>query len=125
MAARHNVNVKRLTLLLWLLVAVFYFYLSYDYIQIRKNDGLFADYLQHVVQLAGTEGRSAKDIRALLLVKAEQLSLPVRGQQIVVKGNGNSLDVAVNYDVDIEIPLIERGIYTKNFDHKATFQGPR
>ena len=125
MVNRHNLNVKRLALLLWALVAVYYFYLSYDYIRITKNDGIFADYLQHVVQLAGTEGRPAKDIRSLLLVKAEELSLPVGGQQIVVRGRGTTLDVAVNYDVDIDIPLLERQIYIKRFEHNASFQGPR
>ena len=44
MVNRHNLNVKRLALLLWALVAVYYFYLSYDYIRITKNDGIFADY---------------------------------------------------------------------------------
>ena len=58
-------------------------------------------------------------------VKAEQLSLPVHGEQIVVHGGGNSLDVAVNYDVDIEIPLIEREIFKKTFEHQVRYRGPR
>ena len=118
-------NVKRLTLLLWLLVACFYFYLSYDYIRITMNYRQFGDYLDHVAQLAGNEGRSAKDIRELVLVKAEELALPVHGEQIVVRRGGSVLDIAVNYDVDIEIPLIQREIYTKKFEHKAKYQGPR
>ena len=125
MVNRHNLNVKRLALLVWALVAVYYFYLSYDYIRITMDDRKFGDYMQYVVQLAGTEGRPAKDIRSLLLVKAEELSLPVGGQQIVVRGRGTTLDVAVNYDVDIDIPLLERQIYIKRFEHNASFQGPR
>lgn len=125
MTLRQNVNARRIALLLWVLVACFYFYLSYDYIRITMDDRKFEDYMQHVVQLAGTEGRPAKEIRALLLVKADQLSLPVRGEQIVVRGGGGTLDVAVNYDVDIEIPLIQREIYSEKFEHKARYQGPR
>jgi len=125
MALRSNVNARRIALLLWVLVACFYFYLSYDYIRITMDDRKFGDYMQYVVQLAGNEGRPAKEIRALLLVKADQLSLPVRGEQIVVRAGNGSVDVAVNYDVDIEFPLIQREIYTERFEHKARYQGPR
>src|SRR5262245_7098014 len=105
MALGRSSNAKRLVLLLWVLVAIFYFYLSYDYVRVTTNDREFADYMQHVVQIAGNERRPAKDIRDLLLVKAEQLSLPVRRDQIQVRTGGENLVVAVNYDVDIEIPL--------------------
>src|SRR5437867_12305136 len=124
MAPGRTTNAKRLVLLLWILVAFFYFYLSYDYVRVTMMDRQFADYLQHVVQIAGNEGRSAKDIRDLLLVKAEELSLPLRRDQIVVHSGGDSLDVVVNYDVDIEIPLLQREIYKKRFEHKVKYKGP-
>jgi hypothetical protein len=117
-------NIKRLVLLVWLLVAFFYFYLSYDYIKATMNDRQFVDYLQYVVQIAGGENRPAKEIRALILVKAEELSLPIRGEQITILGGGNSLNVSVNYDIDIEIPLIQRQIYTKRFEHLAKYRAP-
>jgi hypothetical protein len=125
MAEGRSLNSKRLVLFVWILVAFFYFYLSYDYVRVTMSDKQFDDYLQHVVQAAAVEGRSAKDIRDLLLVKAEELSLPLRRDQIVVDSGGLSLNVAVNYDVDIEIPLIQREIYTKKFEHKVKYQGPR
>src|SRR6185503_6992124 len=98
----HN---KRLALILWILVALFYFYLSYDYIRATSNDKEMAGYLKYIVQIAGSENRPAKEIRALILVKADELSLPVRGDQITIHGGGDSLDVALNYNVDIDIPL--------------------
>ena len=125
MALRQNINARRIALLLWVLVACFYFYLSYDYVRITMDDRKFADYMQYVVQLAGNEGRPAREVRALLLVKAEQLSLPVRGEQIIVHAGVGSVDVAVNYHVNIEFPLIQREIYTEKFEHKARYQGPR
>lgn len=115
-------GVKRLVLLVWILVAFFYFYLSYDYIRANMNDKQFADYLQYVVNIAGGENRPAKEIRALILVKAEELSLPIRGEQITILGGGDSLNVSVNYDVDIEIPLLQRQIFTKKFEHVARYQ---
>jgi len=118
-------NAKRLALLLWVLVAFFYFYLAYDYIRVTTNDRQFNDYLQHVVQLAGNEGRSSKEIRDLLVVKAEELALPIGREQILVRNSGGSLDISVNYDVDIEIPLLQREVYTKKFEHTVRYQGPR
>jgi len=122
MATAAGVNAKRAVLLLWVLVAFFYFYLSYDYIKVTMNDRQFEDYLQYVVQIAGNEQRPAKEIRELLLVKAEELSLPVSGNGITVMGGGDSLNVGVNYDVDIDIPVIQRQIYTKHFAHNARYQ---
>src|SRR4051794_14650350 len=107
MALGRPSNAKRIVLLLWVLVAFFYFYLSYDYIKATTNDRKFQDYLQHVVQLAGAERRSTKEIRDLLAVKAEELALPITRDQIVIHGVGESLDIAVNYAVDIEIPLLQ------------------
>ena len=118
-------NRKRLALLLWILVAFFYFYLSYDYIRAVRNDRQFGDYLHRVVQIAGSERRPAEEIRALLLEKAAELSLQLTDPQIEVQGSGESLKVNVNYDVDIEIPLIERRVYTKRFEHKDGYQSGR
>ena len=125
MATAASANAKRIVLLLWALVAFFYFYLSYDYVRVTMNDRQFEDYLQYVVQIAGTDRRPAKEIRDLLLVKSEELALPINGAQISILGGGDSLNVTVNYDVDIDIPLIQRQIYTKHFEHKVKYQGPR
>ena len=124
MARTRLVNAK-VALFLWALVAFFYFYLSYEYIQVTMQDKQFVDYLQYVVQLAGAEDRPAKEVKELLLVKAEQLALPLRTDQIVIKGGGLSLNIIVHYDVDIEIPLIQHEIYTEVFDHDIKYQGPR
>jgi hypothetical protein len=118
-------NTKRLVLLVWLLVAIFYFYLSWDYIKASMNDKAFGDYLQYVVQIAAPQNRPVKEIRALILVKAEELSLPIRGEQITILGGGDSLNVRVSYDVNIEIPLIQRQLYSKNFDHFVKYKPPR
>ena len=115
-------NTKRLVLLSWLLVAVFYFYLSYDYIRASMNDRKFADYVQFVVQTAGTENRPAREIRSLILLKAQELSLPIRGDQIGIRGSGQSLNVSIGYNVDIEIPLIQTQIYTKKFEHQVKWE---
>src|SRR5437667_5307412 len=107
-------HIKRLVLLSWFLVAVFYFYLSYDFIRVSMNDRKFADYVQFVAQIAGTENRPAMEVRALILIKAQELSLPVRGEQIGINGSGENLRISVDYDIAIEIPLNHHETYTRN-----------
>ena len=125
MAIENDGSGKRIVFLLWLLVAFFYFYLSYDYVLVTRNDRQFADYLHYVVQVAGNQQRPAQEIRSLLLVKAEQLSLPLKREQIAISGRGDSLNVNVAYDVDIDIPLLQREIYTKRFEHKERYRVPQ
>jgi|SRR5215475_7418795 len=123
--SRRSVNLRRLVLLVWVLVAFFYFYLSYDYIRVTMNDRAFADYLQRLVQVAGIERRSATDVRDLVLVKAEELAVPLHREQVLIRSGLDSLDISVNYDVQIDVPLLQRVIYTKQFEHKVKYQSPR
>src|SRR5262245_60322830 len=125
MAQGRSANLKRLVLLVWTLVAFFYFYLSYDYIRVTMNDRAFADYLQRLVQVAGIERRSATDVRDLVLVKAEELAVPIRRDQVLIRSGLDTLDITVNYDVAIDVPLLQRVIYTKVFEHKVKYQSPR
>jgi hypothetical protein len=121
MGIKPGPNGKRLVLLLWLLVTIFYFYLSYDYIRATMNDREFREYVAYLVQVAGTERRPPKEIRQLILLKADQLMLPIREDQVSVKGIGTTLDVTVDYQVDVEVPLFERVVYTKAFHHDAKY----
>lgn len=115
-------NRKSLALLLWILVAFFYFYLSYNYIRASMTDRELDEYLQHVIEVAGNEQRPAKEVRALVLVKAEELSLPVTEDQIKVVGVRDSLHLSLDYRVDIEIPLLQRTVYSKLFQHRVKYK---
>jgi hypothetical protein len=112
---------KRLVFLCWLLVAALYFYMSYDYIRVSWNGERFADYLTFVVQLAGNENRPAPEIKQLLVGKADDLGFALDTSQIKVSGSGSSLIVEVQYTVDVDIPVLRRGFYSKEFVHKAKF----
>ena len=122
MAAESGAHVKRIVLLLWTLVAFFYFYLSYNYIRSSMNDKQFDDYLQYIVRIAGDEQRPAKEVRTLILVRADELSLPLRSEEITILGGGQTLNVAVSYNVDIQIPLLQSEIYKKRYEHKVAYQ---
>ena len=116
---------RRLVLLVWVLVAIFYFYLSYDYIRASSNDKKLGEYLEYVVRLAGSERRPANEIRDLILVRADELGLPISGEQITILGGGTTLNVSLDYGVDIDFPVIERVVYRKTFQHKVAYQSQR
>ena len=125
MAADPKVNAKRLVLLVWVLVAVFYFWLSFDYIRIEMNNERLGNYVRYVVQLAGNESHTPREIRALLLVRADELGINLKGDQIQIKGIGKELKVAVEYEMDIDIPILQRGVYRKHFAHSIAYRQPR
>src|SRR5690242_17450270 len=100
-----RVTTRRLVLLLWILVIVFYTYMSYDYIRVQLNDSQLNTYLDFVAQMAGNENRPAKEVRTLILIKAEELGLPIKGNQILVTGERQNLKVFVSYDVDVRVPV--------------------
>ena len=114
---------KRLVLLLWIVLAFFYFYVSYEYIQASNTDRTMDDYLQYVVRLAATEQRPAKEVRALILVKADELHIPLTGEEIKILGGGTALSVSFDYQANIEVPLLHRAFYRRTFHHEAKFEG--
>lgn len=114
----------RLVLLVWLLVAIFYFYLAYDYVRADMRDREFGDYVRSVVQLAGIDKRPTAEVRTLVLAKAEELALPVGNEQIAVTGEGEALTVKVEYQVDVDLPILsnETVLYRKKFTHNVRFR---
>jgi hypothetical protein len=107
--------------LVWILVSVVYFSFFRQWITVKANDKLFADYFRHVIQISASEQRPAREIRALLLVKAEELSLPIRGDQIQITGVGQTLRASVHYDADISLPVVNHSLHRIGFDHDVAF----
>jgi hypothetical protein len=118
-------NAKRVVLVVWGLVAIYYFYVSSDYIRTEMNDDRMAAYIHYVVQLAGTEARTPKEVRALLLAKADELQIPLTAEQIKVLGVGQKLKVSVEYDVNINFPVFRYGFYSKHYEHDVAYRQPR
>jgi len=61
--------------------------------------------------------RPAKEIRTLLLVKAEQLSIPVSEERIDITGHGQMLGTVIAYDREIKIPMLGGPLYRWEFRH--------
>jgi len=125
MVEQSNVRRKRLVLLFWVLIAFFYFYLSFDYIRVAMNNDKLGEYVHYVVQLAGNESRSPREIKALLIVRADELGVPLSSDQIRIQGSGQNLKVSVMYDVEIDVPIFRSGFYSKHYEHKVSYRQPR
>jgi len=115
---------RRLVVLVWVLVAFYYFYVSWDYVRTEMNDDSMAAYAHYVVQLAGNETRTPREVRSLLLVKADELQIPLKPEQIRVQGAGQSLKVSLQYDVNIDIPIFQHGFLSKHYEHNISYTQP-
>ena len=120
-----NANAKRLVLLFWVVVAFYYFGITYDYISKELRNDRLAAYVHYVVQLAGRETRTPREIRSLLLAKADELSIPLASEEIKIVGSGSSLKISLGYDVTIRTPILAIGLYTKHYDHAVGYRDMR
>jgi len=112
---------RRAVLLLWLFVAILYFIVSFDYIQASMNDRKMAEYLDYVVRLVGRENRPVKEARTLLLIRAEELKIPLAADSIWIRGEGQALRISISYERDIQIPGLRSTVYRKQFEHAAAY----
>jgi hypothetical protein len=111
----------RLVFLLWLLVASFYSYLASDYIRAVMRDGEFGDYIEFAVQLVGSQERSGDELLQLVNAKARELSIPLDELVVELHDDEHSIGVIVDYSVEINIPLISKIAYRRDFQHTAAF----
>jgi len=116
---------RLIVLFLWILLAGFYFSLAYDYIIASNKDKELDDYLQYIVEVCGDDHRPSKEVRTLVLTRAEELLIDLRGDQVAVSGYGQSLKISVSYMVDINMPILGQSIYRKVFQHDTAYRNIR
>jgi len=117
-----NLNVRLIVLLLWIFLAFFYSCLAYDYIIASNKDKRLEEYIQYIVVVCGDDHRPQREVRSLVLLKANQLNLDLRSDEVGVSGNGPSLKIVVSYEVEIKLPILHRTIYRKPFQHEAFYR---
>lgn len=105
---------------LWVFLGFFYVSLISQWLTINSRDKLLTDYINSVIQVAANEQRSAKEVRALILIKAGDLLLPVQGDEIQINGSGQSLRAAVRYKADISMPIVNQPVYRLSFRHELS-----
>jgi hypothetical protein len=115
----------RVVFLLWVIVAVLYFQLALAYVSASRTDQQFGEYLQRMVQMVGSQKRTARELRQLIHGKAEELGIPLDPARIDIRGRGEDLELSLSYSLVIEMPLISIGSFHKEFEHEVEFMLPR
>ena len=116
---------RYVTLCLWLVVVLMFFSLAKQWIVLTSSDKEFTEYVESVLRRAAIDHRPAKEIRALLLVKAEQLSIPVSEGRIDVTGQGQTLGTVIAYDREIKVPMLGGPLYRMEFRHNLSYEPQR
>jgi hypothetical protein len=109
---------------LWFVIGLTYFSFAGQWIATSMNDRALADYMRHVVRVAATENRPAKEVRQLMLVRAEQLELPVPPEAIRVVTEETRVRATVNYETAVNLPLVGRPVYRMAFAHDLRYDRP-
>ena len=117
-----NKNAKRLVLLFWGVLAFYYFTISWNYISNELRDDRMEEYIQKIVQLAGNETRTPREIRTLVMAKASELNLPVEEDQIKVVGSGHKLKISLEYEVTVTTPILAIGLFSRHYQHNIGYR---
>ena len=116
---------RYVAMLLWMFLGFLYVFLISQWLTVSNRDRLFTEYIDHVIQVAANEQRPAKEVRALILIKAGDLFLPVQEDEIQITGKGLALRAAVHYKVDISLPIVNQPVYRMRFDHDRALRPPQ
>ncbi len=116
---------RYVTLCLWLVVVLMFFSLAKQWIVLTSSDKEFTEYVESVLRRAAIDHRPAKEIRTLLLVKAEQLSIPVSEERIDATGQGQTLGTVIAYDREIKVPMLGGPLYRMEFRHNLSYEPQR
>ena len=104
----------------WLFVSWVFFSIASQWVMFSSYDKTFTEYVQHVLQRAALEERSTRDIRTLVLVKAEQLSIPLEHESLDIRREGETVRTFIDYNTEIKIPLVNRVLYRMEFSHNLS-----
>jgi hypothetical protein len=102
---------------LWLVLAFVFLSLGKQWIAFTSADKQLTDYVDTLERQAAIQHRPADDIRTLVLMKVQQLSIPAQEDQIRVTGQGESLRTIIAYDAELRIPVVDRVLYRMEFNH--------
>ena len=116
---------RYVAMFLWMSLGFLYVFMISQWLTVNNRDKLFTEYIDHVIQVAANEQRPAKEVRTLILIKAEDLFLPVQEDEIQITGKGLALRAAVHYKVDISLPIVNQPVYRMRFDHDRALRPPQ
>jgi hypothetical protein len=115
---------RTVAILTWTFLSFMYICLISQWLVISMRDKLFADYIDNSIQVAATEDHPGREVRAQLLMKAEDLTLPVHADGIDVTGIGKTLKATIHYQADISMPIVNQPVYRMSFKHDLAANSP-
>jgi hypothetical protein len=110
---------------LWLVLALVFLSLGKQWVVFTSADKQLTEYADTLERQGALQHRPAKDIRALVMMKAEQLSIPAQDDQITVTGQGETLRTIIAYNAEFRIPVVDRVLYRMEFNHNLGLPAPR
>jgi len=102
---------------LWLVLAFIFLSLGKQWILFTSADKQLSDYLDTLQRQGALHQRAASDIRRLIVLKVQELSIPAQEDQISVTGQGESLRTIIAYNEEIRVPVVDRVLYRMEFSH--------
>jgi hypothetical protein len=106
-----------IALSLWLVLAFVFLSLGKQWILFTSTDKQLTDYVDTLERQAALHQRAASDIRRLVILKVQELSIPAEEDQISVTGQGESLRTIIAYNEEIRVPVVDRVLYRMEFNH--------
>ncbi len=88
-----------------------------QWIVLTSADRQFTEYVESMVRQAARAHWTDREIRSLVLMKADQLSIPLESEKISITGQGESLRTLITYDTKISVPFLDRVVYRMEFSH--------
>jgi len=118
----HTSSQRYIALSVWVVVFAIFSSLAWQWIALNSSDKELTEYVEGLVRRSAFDRRSAKEIRDLVLLKAEQLSIPMPEQAVNVSGQGESLQTTFTYDTVINVPILRHELYRMEFTHQVRFK---
>jgi hypothetical protein len=116
-AARAGSFQRYVKLGFWVLFAAVFFSIAAQWTMFTSADRQLTEYTDGLVHRAAIERLPSRDVRLLVLQKAEKLSLPVQDAGVSVTGQGETLGTSIVYNAEIRLPIVNRIVYRMEFTH--------
>ena len=108
---------RYLALGLWIIVGSLFFSLAWQWIGYTSSDQQLNDYVTSVIRRSTLDRRAPGDVRRLIAIKAEQLSIAIPEDGLSVTGGPGNLHTVIAYDTELKIPVLDRVLYRVEFRH--------
>jgi hypothetical protein len=106
----------------WLFFAGTFFSVAGQWTNFTYTDKQFADYVDSVIHRAAIEHKGPSEVRTLVMLKADELSIPVHNEHISISGQGETLATLIDYDTEIKFPMVNRVLYRMEFTHNFRYR---